>query len=394
MSETNRSALKEFLASIATIKGDLANITAPPFLLASQSTVEFPSYWAEHPSIFVAPASEPDPEKRALLVLKWFLAALKRQQYAGRDEKDGVKKPLNAFLGELFFADWTDEAGTTKLVSEQVSHHPPITACYLWNDDHGVRADGFACQSITFNGSVNIKQMGHAILHVVKYDEDYLIPLPNVKVQGLLTGSPYPELSGTYQIISSSGYVSEIDFSGKKLFGISGKKNIVRATLSGRRDAGKSKPLYTVEGTWNDKFTIRDEGSGKDIEVYDTSANPATPLRTADSTLQDAWESRKAWGQTIQSLNNGQMQAASDAKSKVEEGQREMRRQEAQQRNKWQPVFFRNDPQDERYSKLASLAETTPELDPQLGFWRFDLDKADAARKPFHGESRPDNTAS
>ena len=106
--------------SIATIKGDLSNITAPPFLLASQSTVEFPSYWAEHPSIFVAPASEPDPQKRALLVLRWFLAALKRQQYAGRDENAGVKKPLNAFLGELFFAQWQDQSGVTKLVSEQV----------------------------------------------------------------------------------------------------------------------------------------------------------------------------------------------------------------------------------------------------------------------------------
>ena len=56
--------------------------------------------------------------------MKWFLAALKQQQYAGRDEKDGVKKPLNAFLGELFLASWDggEEGvkGTTRLVSEQV----------------------------------------------------------------------------------------------------------------------------------------------------------------------------------------------------------------------------------------------------------------------------------
>jgi oxysterol-binding protein-related protein 9/10/11 len=93
-------------------------------------------------------------------VLKWFLAALKQQQYAGRDEKDGVKKPLNAFLGELFLASREGAEGikgTTRLVSEQVrylilsqsrsglmltnlpSHHPPVTACYLWNDEHGIR---------------------------------------------------------------------------------------------------------------------------------------------------------------------------------------------------------------------------------------------------------------
>lgn len=53
-------------------------------------------------------------------MLKWFLSSLKQQQYAGRDEKDGVKKPLNAFLGELFLAGWADEHGRTELISEQV----------------------------------------------------------------------------------------------------------------------------------------------------------------------------------------------------------------------------------------------------------------------------------
>ena len=121
------------LQSIATIRGDLSNITAPPFVLATKSAVEFPAYWAEHPAIFVAPASEADPQRRALSVLKWFLAALKQQQYAGRDEKEGVKKPLNAFLGELFLASFeggNGVKGTTRLVSEQVRYvtWPPQTS--------------------------------------------------------------------------------------------------------------------------------------------------------------------------------------------------------------------------------------------------------------------------
>lgn len=74
----------------------------------------------EHPAIFVAPAKEKDPQKRALLVLKWFLSTLK-QQYASRSDKYGnEKKPLNPFLGELFLGKWVDASGTTELVSEQV----------------------------------------------------------------------------------------------------------------------------------------------------------------------------------------------------------------------------------------------------------------------------------
>lgn len=97
-------------------------MTAPPFILGTTSLTEFSAYWTEHPSIFVAPASEPDPAKRALLVLKWFLSTLK-SSYSSRSDKFGSeKKPLNPFLGELFLGKWEDEAGTTQLVSEQVRY--------------------------------------------------------------------------------------------------------------------------------------------------------------------------------------------------------------------------------------------------------------------------------
>ena len=118
-SEKN-SALKQFLASISSVGGDLSHITAPPFLLAQKSATEFPATCCERPSVLVAPALEPDAEKRALLVLKWYLSALKAQQYDSERETDGVKKPLNAFLGELFMAEWDDEMGKTKIISEQV----------------------------------------------------------------------------------------------------------------------------------------------------------------------------------------------------------------------------------------------------------------------------------
>ncbi|KAI4139073.1 MAG: hypothetical protein L6R39_006474, partial [Caloplaca ligustica] len=95
-------------------------MTAPPFILGTLSLTEFSAYWTQHPSVFVAPAHEPDPAKRALLVLKWFLSTLK-PSYSTRNDKYGSeKKPLNPFLGELFLGKWEDEAGTTELVSEQV----------------------------------------------------------------------------------------------------------------------------------------------------------------------------------------------------------------------------------------------------------------------------------
>lgn len=129
-----------FLKSVATFRGDLTSLTAPPFLLAPRSIVEYSTYWSEHPRLLVSPAKEECPKRRALLVLQWFLSTLKHQ-HASRDENGKRKKmkPLNPFLGEIFLGKWVDDAGTTHLITEQVSHHPPATAYRIWNDAHGVR---------------------------------------------------------------------------------------------------------------------------------------------------------------------------------------------------------------------------------------------------------------
>ncbi|KAI4156039.1 MAG: hypothetical protein L6R39_001155 [Caloplaca ligustica] len=71
-------------------------------------------------------------------------------------------------------------------MSKMCSHHPPITACYMWNNEHGIR--------MTFNGNINVKQTDHAMVHIDRYDEDYLIPIPDAKVKGFLAGHLYPEL--------------------------------------------------------------------------------------------------------------------------------------------------------------------------------------------------------
>lgn len=386
---SNRSTLKEFLASIATISGDLSNITAPPFVLAENSTVEIPQYWADHPHLFVAPAAEPDPEKRALLVLKWFVGSLRNQQYAGRKEAEGVKKPLNAFLGELFLGSWKDEdLGETRLVSEQVSHHPPITACYLWNEKHGVRAEGFTQQEITFNGSVSIKQKGYAVLHIDKYGEDYLIPVPNVKVKGIISGMPYPELQGNYSLISSNGYISHIRFEGKGFFG-TGTKNGFSARLFHSNQPKVD--LYTVKGAWNGSSVIVDARSGTDLETFDVAKLQSAKLEASDISQQDPWESRRAWGDVIAALRKGDMRGTTNAKSRVEQGQRAMRKQEEALGKQWRQLFFQTVGQDPVYEQLSVHDPGSYIVDRKGGIWKVDDEAVRNAQKPYHGDLLPTN---
>lgn len=385
----NRSALKDFLGSIATISGDLSNITAPPFLLAENSTVEIPQYWCDHAHLFVRQAWGETEEQRALNVLESFMGALRNQQYAGRDENEGVKKPLNAFLGELFMGAWEDEElGQTRLVSEQVSHHPPITACYIWNDKHGVRAQGFTEQEITFSGNVSIKQKGYAILHIDKYNEDYLMPVPNVKVKGILGGKPYPELQGNYSLISSTGYVSQIKFEGKGFFG-GGQKNGFEAKMF-HSDRPKE-TLYEAKGVWNGESTFKDARTGKEIERLDFAALKTLPLHIEDIANQDPWESRRAWGDVIAALKRGDMKTVANAKSIVEQGQRQMRKDEAANGKTWKTRFFNAVERDEVFDTLSKRDPSSFTVDRQGGIWKVDKEAVQTAQKPYHGDLLPTN---
>ncbi|KAK8159199.1 oxysterol binding protein-like protein [Phyllosticta citrichinensis] len=367
----SRGSWSSFLKSVASFNGDLSSMTAPPFILSSTSLTEFSSYWAEHPRLFVAPASAQDPAERALLVLKWFLSTLK-QQYASRSEKLGSeKKPLNPFLGELFLGKWEDDAGTTQLISEQVSHHPPVTAYSIWNDQHGVRLSGYCGQKASFSRTINIKQVGHALLHLDAFDEDYLITLPSLHIEGLITGSPYVELNSKSYITSSSGYTAKIDYSGKGW--ISGKRNSFIATLY-PSDKTEKDAVYSIDGQWTDQFTIR-KGNCKSkdvIDTYDAKSNKTTPLSVAPVEQQGELESRRAWQKVAQAIARGDMDTTGREKSLIENQQRELRRKEREDGREWERRYFTKAEQWPVFEKLAKAIEEPVEADKTNGVWNFD----------------------
>lgn len=357
-------------------------MTAPAFILSTTSLTEFSAYWAEMPRHLVAPASEPDPQKRAMLVLKWFLSTLK-QQYASRNEKLGSeKKPLNPFLGELFLGRWEDDVGVTQLVSEQVSHHPPVTAYSIWNEKHGVRLQGYNAQKASFSRTINVRQVGHAVLHLDKYDEDYLITLPSLHIEGLITGNPYVELNKSTYIVGSNGFTSRIDYSGKGW--VSGARNSLSAVVFPHgKEKSKSDILYTAEGSWTDKFTIKN-AKKEVVETYNAKAEPKTELQVAPVDQQDPLESRRAWRKVAAAIQKGDMNTTSGEKSIIEESQRAMRKQEQAEGKEWERRFFTRAKTLPTFEKLVKeVPYGSLEMDQTNGAWVFDQEKASAAKPPF-----------
>ncbi|GFZ48928.1 Protein KES1 [Saitozyma sp. JCM 24511] len=349
-----------FVKSLAQMTGDLSSMTAPPFILSPVSLTEFPAYWCEHPELFASISEGQTEQERVEHVLRWFIGTLKAQ-YTTRNEKMGSeKKPLNPVLGELFYGTWPDVngRGETVLVVEQVSHHPPITAYHIENKKAGVSLEGHSGQKTSFTGTaINVKQSGHAILTVHPKNgsavETYLITLPKLRIEGIIWGSPYIELVETSAIQSSTGFTVQIDYKGKGYF--SGKAHSFKAILThngnGNGNGGNGHPLQTYEGQWTGVATL---GGPKGPVFLDTNiAKEEVTVKPVEE--QDEWESRRLWEKVAKGIRTGDYDTAGKEKSRIENEQRQRRKDEASSGNGWAHRHFTHVDSDPEYQQLSAM---------------------------------------
>jgi hypothetical protein len=272
------------------------------------------------------------------------------------------------------------------------SHHPPATAYSITNRETGVHLEGYNAQKASFSKTINIKQIGHAVLTVpvagAEEPDVYLITLPSLHIEGLIYGSPFVELNSASYITSSTGFTAKIDYSGKGW--LSGKKNSFTATLS--ETGQESYALYNVSGQWTKAFEVH-SGPAKNnsknnlVDSWDATSQPTSPLQVAPVEQQHPLESRRAWSKVAGAIAKGDLDLVSQEKSKIENAQREMRTREKTEGRAWERRYFtaRAIDADGPDPVLADLgpAVAVPEhgdADKTGGVWRFDREKADKAR--------------
>lgn len=239
-----------------------------------------------------------------------------------------------------------------------------------------------------------MKQLGHALLTVTPPNadpndpaqkEEFLITLPTLHIESLIYGTPFVELEKTTRIASSTGYIAKIDYSGKGW--LSGKKNSFTASLY-KESEGEKKPLYTVDGQWSEGFVIKNTHTKGEVEKYSVSNMNTTPLQLAPLEQQDIFESRRAWKNVAAAIDQGDMDATSLHKSRIENAQREMRKVEKSEGREWERRFFQrvNEKDDEGFLRLAKMLQLTGNLDTDKtnGMWRFVRERAVGAKPPYY----------
>ncbi|KAL1922211.1 uncharacterized protein VTP21DRAFT_9750 [Calcarisporiella thermophila] len=374
------SEFMSFLSTIASFSGDLASMTCPSFLLSGMSLLEYSAFWVDHPELFAAITESDSESERMLAAARWFISTLRGSyttegRAATRGESE--KKPFNPPLGEQFFATWpaVGDLGETRLMAEQVSHHPPVSAFWGINEKAGVELVGHSGQKTRFRAPyVYVDQAGHVVITLKKRNsEQYLVTLPHLFIKNLLTGSPYTEVCDTNWIVSSTGWTARFSYSTRNLF--SGTNHSFKCTVS--NPAGK--PTHEIEGTWASVSEVVDLATNEKKLFLDAAKPGPSQMQLKPLEEQGPMESHRLWHKVSEALRNKNYSLATREKTLIEEEQRAARRKRAETGEIWEPKYFKNVPEDEPFKKLVEKLSTGDRpLDYGQGRWLLKEEPATA----------------
>ncbi|CAF2741450.1 unnamed protein product [Rotaria sp. Silwood2] len=337
------------LISQARISMDLTKITLPTFILERRSFLEMLADFLAHPDQFVNVTDCQTPRDRFIQVVKWYLSAF----HAGR-KSPVPKKPYNPILGETFQClynlgasssssstvtkdgpvPWASDDNVT-FIAEQTSHHPPIASFYAECPAKHIQIDGCLWTKSKFLGlSVAVHMIGDATLTLLDHDERYVMTFPSAYGRSIL-GVPWFEMGGKVSIdCEKTGYSAHIEFLTKPFY--NGKKHQITGTLFGP----EKKEFCKIDGEWNGIMYARYSDTKISDIFFDTKTTPVIKKSVRPIAEQDEFESRCLWKDVTFYLKSKLLDKATEAKSLLEQRQREGAKERAEKSTKWQTKYF------------------------------------------------------
>ncbi|XP_012990492.1 oxysterol-binding protein-related protein 9 isoform X2 [Esox lucius] len=351
--EEHKSVIMHLLSQVR-LGMDLTKVVLPTFILERRSLLEMYADFFAHPDLFVSIADQPEPKERMVQVVKWYMSAF----HAGR-KSSVAKKPYNPILGEVFFCHWdlpseSDEhpstepslegpvpwapANSVSFVAEQVSHHPPISAFYAECLSKKIQFNAHIWTKSKFLGmSIGVHNIGQGCVSCLEHDEHYILTFPNGYGRSILT-VPWVELGGECNIIcSKTGYSASIVFHTKPFYG--GKKHRITAEIFPPND---KKSFCSIEGEWNGVMYAK-WASGENSLFIDTKKMGCIKKKVRKLEDQLEYESRSLWKDVTVSLKARDIDAATEAKHRLEEKQRAEARERKENEMQWETRLFHED---------------------------------------------------
>ncbi|XP_038858471.1 oxysterol-binding protein-related protein 9-like isoform X3 [Salvelinus namaycush] len=361
--EEHKSVIMHLLSQVR-LGMDLTKVVLPTFILERRSLLEMYADFFAHPDLFVSIADQLEPKERMVQMVKWYMSAF----HAGR-KSSVAKKPYNPILGEVFFCHWdlTSEseeptavvsidrahcttepssegpvpwssANSVSFVAEQVSHHPPISAFYAECLSKKIQFNAHIWTKSKFLGmSIGVHNIGQGCVSCLEHDEHYILTFPNGYGRSILT-VPWVELGGECNInCSKTGYSASIVFHTKPFYG--GKKHRITAEIFPPND---KKSFCSIEGEWNGVMHAK-WASGENSLFIDTKKMGCIKKKVRKLEDQLEYESRSLWKDVTVSLKSRDIDAATEAKHRLEEKQRGEARERKENEMQWETRLFHED---------------------------------------------------
>ncbi|XP_050817626.1 oxysterol-binding protein-related protein 9 isoform X6 [Gopherus flavomarginatus] len=350
--EEHKSVIMHLLSQVR-LGMDLTKVVLPTFILERRSLLEMYADFFAHPDLFVSISDQKDPKDRMVQVVRWYLSAF----HAGR-KGSVAKKPYNPILGEIFRCHWilpnaenednmepVSEGpvpwvtkNSVTFVAEQVSHHPPISAFYAECFSKRIQFNAHIWTKSKFLGmSIGVHNIGQGCVTCLDYDEHYILTFPNGYGRSILT-VPWIELGGECSIsCSKTGYNASIVFHTKPFYG--GKKHRITAEIFSPND---KKSFCSIEGEWNGVMYAK-YATGESVVFIDTKKMPTIKKKVKKLEDQEEYESRCLWKDVTYNLKIRDIDAATDAKHRLEERQRAEARARKEKETSWETRLFHED---------------------------------------------------
>ncbi|XP_051974080.1 oxysterol-binding protein-related protein 8-like isoform X2 [Xyrauchen texanus] len=365
VSEENKSLIWTLLKQVRPGM-DLSKVVLPTFILEPRSFLDKLSDYYYHADFLSEAAVEENAYNRMKKVVKWYISGFYKKP-------KGLKKPYNPIIGETFRCLWLHNRTNSKTfyISEQVSHHPPVSAFYVSNRKDGFCLSGSILAKSKFYGnSLSAILDGEARLTFLNRGEDYVMNMPYAHCKGILYGTMTLELGGQVTIAcEKTGYSAQLEFKLKPFLGSSDNVN----QINGKIKLGKE-VLATLEGHWDSEIFINDKKTGE-VEMF---WNPTPELRQSRLTRctvppeeQGEFESERLWQHVTRAINNKDQTEATNEKFILEEVQRKAARERKVKCEEWTPLLFEQDPATGEWH--YRYADTRP-WDPLNDLIQFEKD--------------------
>ncbi|OAA59845.1 oxysterol-binding protein [Niveomyces insectorum RCEF 264] len=264
-------------------------------------------------------------------------------------------------------------------LTEQTSHHPPVSAFFISCPERGLHARGFDQITAKFTGT-SIKvipgehNLGIFITVERRGDDDgdkddknegkgqsetYQLTHPAAHLGGLLRGAlsisvgdvayvtcPETGLKAILQYYDAGGWLGR---STNLVDGVIFRYDPANPDAAPNRiqDVPAADVLARLHGAWKEKivFTLGGKPLALHPAEHQTTLIDLGPLSVAPKTLppddaQRANESLQLWGPVTRAIHAKQFARATALKQQLEERQRESARARARTGAAWQPVFF------------------------------------------------------